>query len=115
VAKEPAIRPATDDDGIDQIRSLADRGHVADAARLCEDYLRDHGSSAEGLHLFGVIRDATGKHQEAAAYYRKALYLDPNHHDALAHLALLLERQGDYAGARLLNERVRRLEQRQSG
>ena len=106
---------ATADVEIAQIRSLADRGHIADAARLCEDYLHDHGSSAEGLHLFGVIRDATGKHDEAAAYYRKTLYLDPNHHDALAHLALLLERQGDNAGAKLLNERVRRLEQRQAG
>ena len=114
-AEARAIYPATANVEIEQIRSLADRGHVADAARLCEDYLRDHGSSAEGLHLFGVIRDATGKHDEAAAYYRKTLYLDPNHHDALAHLALLLERQGDNAGARLLNERVRRLEQRQGG
>jgi chemotaxis protein methyltransferase WspC len=94
---------------------MADRGHLAEAARLCQSYLRDHGSSAEGLHLLGVIRDAAGKHDEAASYYRKALYLEPNHHDALAHLALLLKRQGDSAGARLLDQRVRRLEQRRSG
>ena len=99
---------------VDQVRSLADRGHLAEAARLCESYLRDHGSSAEGQHLLGVIREATGNHQEAATYYRKALYLNPNHREALAHLALLLERQGDSAGARLLHDRARRLEQRQS-
>ena len=38
--------------------------------------------------------------REAAEAYRKALYLDPNHHEALVHLALLLAKQGDRAGAR---------------
>ena len=61
-----------------------------------------------------MIREATGNHPEAAAYYRRALYLNPNHREALAHLALLLERQGDSSGARLLHDRARRLEQRQS-
>jgi chemotaxis protein methyltransferase WspC len=60
----------------------------------------------------GLVRDATGKHSEAAAYYRKALYLDPNHYDTQIHLALLMEKEGDSAGAQVLRNRARRLELR---
>jgi chemotaxis protein methyltransferase WspC len=99
---------------VEQIHSIADRGHLAEAARHCEELLRDRGPSPETLHLLGLVRDATGNHEEAAACYRKALYLDPHHQEALAHLALLLERQGDQAGAGILNSRARRLHQQRS-
>jgi chemotaxis protein methyltransferase WspC len=99
---------------VEQIHTIADRGHLAEAARHCEELLRDSGPSPEALHLLGLIRDATGNREEAAACYRKALYLDPDHHEALAHLALLLERQGDKAGAGILNNRARRLDRQRS-
>ncbi len=99
---------------MEEIRSTADRGHLAEAARHCEELLRDSGSSPEALHLLGLIRDATGNREEAAACYRKALYLDPDHQETLAHLALLLERQGDKAGAGILNDRARRLDRQRS-
>jgi chemotaxis protein methyltransferase WspC len=89
---------------------LADEGHLVEAATCCEDLLRRHGPSASAFHLMGLVRDATGNQIEAAKYYRKALYLDPNHADALAHLALLLETQGDLPGALVLRKRARRLE-----
>lgn len=41
--------------------------------------------------------------------YRKALYLAPDHRQALAHLKLLLQRRGDDAGARALANRLSRL------
>jgi chemotaxis protein methyltransferase WspC len=37
-----------------------------------------------------------------------ALYLQPQHAEALAHLAMLLAAQGDLAGARRLQERAAR-------
>lgn len=97
---------------IDAIRSMADQGQLAEAARRCEEYLLDAEPSAEALHLLGLIRDASGNLPEAANYYRKTLYLDPTHHQALIHLALLLEKQGDKAGAKVLADRARRLEGR---
>jgi chemotaxis protein methyltransferase WspC len=57
----------------------------------------------------GLVYDATGNQSEADNYYRKALYLDPHHHEALIHLAVLLERQGNMAGAQVLRNRERRL------
>jgi chemotaxis protein methyltransferase WspC len=97
---------------IAEIRSMADQGQLAEAARRCEEYLLGGEPSAEALHLLGLIRDASGNLPEAANYYRKTLYLDPTHHQALIHLALLLEKQGDRGGAKVLNDRARRLDQR---
>jgi len=80
---------------------------------VCAVHVRQHGPSADAFYLLGLVRDATGNSVEALGYYRKALYLDPHHAEALIHLALLTEKQGDAAGAQLLRNRARRLEQRQ--
>jgi chemotaxis protein methyltransferase WspC len=88
---------------------LADRGDLAAATQACHALLLRQGDSVDALHLMGLIRAADGDLQGAAQFYRKALYLDPTHHDTLLHLGLLLEKQGDAAGARLLRDRIRRL------
>lgn len=91
---------------------LADQGHFVEAAVCCDEYLRQNGSSANAFYLMGLVRDATGNSTEAVSYYRKALYLEPNHAEAQIHLALLMEKLGDMAGAQVLRHRARRLEQR---
>jgi chemotaxis protein methyltransferase WspC len=105
----PAHGPAY---GLEQARRLADQGRLAEAAQHCEDHIRTEASSAAVFYLLGVIREASEACAAAAEAYRKALYLDPNHYEALVHLALFHERQGDAAGARTLIERARRLAQR---
>jgi chemotaxis protein methyltransferase WspC len=92
-----------------EIAELADRGHFDKAAACCVDHLRVHGPSAAAFYLMGLVRDAGGHHQEAGRYYRKALYLQPDHREAQVHLALLLEQQGDAAGASVLRKRASRL------
>jgi chemotaxis protein methyltransferase WspC len=94
-----------------ELRRIADRGLVAEAARGCETYMREHGPSPEAFLLLGLISDASGDLSAAAGYYRKALYLQPDHSEALGHLALLLNKQGDAAGAKVLNDRMRRLDE----
>ena len=44
------------------------------------------------------MRDVAGNATDASNYYRKALYLDPAHHETLVHLAFLVEQQGNGAG-----------------
>lgn len=97
---------------MDQAARLADQGRFVEAAKCCEEYLRKNGPSAHAFHLMGLVRDATGNHAEATDYYRKALYLDPDHHEALIHLAFLMEKEGSPAGAQALRERARRVEQK---
>jgi chemotaxis protein methyltransferase WspC len=93
---------------LDEIARLADEGHLAEAARRCEEHVRSQGPSARAFYLLGLVRDAAGQHVEAAQFYRKALYLQPDHHETLVHLAHLLEQQGDAAGAKVLHARAQR-------
>ncbi|HWX00616.1 CheR family methyltransferase [Collimonas sp.] len=87
---------------------LADQGKLKEAAAICEQFIRQHGASAAAYYLSGVIHDAADRKQAAADCYRKALYLEPNHADAMTHLAALLQTLGDHAGAKLLQQRARR-------
>ena len=97
--------------GIDEAKQLADRGRFVEAALHCEEDVRQHGPSADAFHLLGLVCDAGGNHLDAGSYYRKALYLDPNHSEALMHLALLMEHQGRQTEAQVLRNRMKRLEQ----
>jgi chemotaxis protein methyltransferase WspC len=98
-------------DSFDAANQLANEGRFAEAAALCERFLRNHAPSADVFHLLGLVRDAAGDRSEAAACYRKALYLDPRHHDTLVHLALLMEAQDNRVEADLLRTRARRASQ----
>jgi chemotaxis protein methyltransferase WspC len=103
---------------ISELRSaqiLADAGRLREAAECCEDYLRRHGPGSEAYYLLGLLRDSLGDQQSAAEYYRKALYLEPEHVQALIHLALFIEKQGDISASERLRERARRAEMHGTG
>jgi chemotaxis protein methyltransferase WspC len=120
------VRPAVDEPRIDRGHDeraasesnleagiqLANEGRFSEAAVWCEEYLRRHEPSPQVFHLLGLVRDAAGNHSDAAMYYRKALYLDPQHEDSLVHLALLMEAQNNRAEADLLRSRARRAARR---
>jgi len=110
-ASRPAAtlrQPAAMETVLDEIAGLANQGRLSEAIQRCEEFLRTRGPSARAYYLMGLAHDATGMHQEAEQYYRKVLYLDPGHHEALVHLAFLLEQQGDAAGAQRLHQRAKR-------
>ncbi|MBE0545584.1 MAG: hypothetical protein IH623_29965 [Verrucomicrobia bacterium] len=90
-------------------RELADAGRHEDAVALCETHLRQQGPSAEAYYLLGLIGEARGETQ-AINYYRKALYLAPNHYEALRQISLLLEKNGDRDGARNFRHRAERVQ-----
>jgi chemotaxis protein methyltransferase WspC len=108
--KTVVASPAKSSVDLARATQLADQGHLDEAVHACEEYLRAHGPSAQAFHVMGLVRDASGNHAEAAELYRKALYLEPKHHEALVHLASLLESQGDKAAAKVLSARARRHE-----
>ncbi|MGX9866158.1 CheR family methyltransferase [Pseudomonas moraviensis] len=91
-----------------QIAALANEGKSAEARAACEQYLRSHEPVAQVFYWLGLLSDVAGLSLEAQGYYRKALYLEPQHPEALMHLAALLQAQGDSVGARRLQERAAR-------
>ncbi|MGH8350877.1 MAG: CheR family methyltransferase, partial [Pseudomonas sp.] len=88
------------------IAALANEGKSAEARAACESYLRSHEPVAQVFYWLGLLSDVAGNVLEAQGFYRKALYLEPQHPDALMHLAALLQAQGDAAGARRLQARA---------
>ncbi|MBP5957361.1 chemotaxis protein CheR [Pseudomonas anatoliensis] len=90
------------------IAALANEGKSAEARAACDQYLRSHEPVAQVFYWLGLLSDVAGLTLEAQGFYRKALYLEPQHSEALMHLAALLQAQGDSVGARRLQERAAR-------
>jgi chemotaxis protein methyltransferase WspC len=108
----PAVTPKAADATtlLANIATLANEGKSAEARSACESYLRSHEPVAQVFYWLGLLSDVAGSALQAQGFYRKALYLEPQHPDALMHLAALLQSQGDTAGARRLKERAARSE-----
>lgn len=101
--------PQTDAAVLRDAARLANRGELREAGTLCENYLRQHPASAQAYYLLGLIREAEGKHQLVAELFKKAVYLDPNHYEAMIHLALHLVRYGDADSAKKFQQRANRV------
>ncbi len=99
---------AVTDHWLERARHLANQGKLAEALTCCEHHLHSQAASAEAFHLMGLLHDAAGRVREAAENYRKALYLEPRHPEALVHLAVALQSAGDARGAQRLLERANR-------
>ncbi|RQS16278.1 MCP methyltransferase [Burkholderia sp. Bp9002] len=93
---------------LEHAQALANAGAFDEAERALERFTAQAGPHADAFCLHGLIADARGRTAEAGDFYRKALYLRPTHHEALTHLATLLDADGDGARAQWLLERARR-------
>jgi chemotaxis protein methyltransferase WspC len=91
-----------------EIARLANEGKSADAQAACERYLQHHEPVAPVFYWLGLLSEVAGKAADAQGFYRKALYLQPQHPETLAQLAALLASQGDAAGALRLQQRAAR-------
>ncbi|HKB38540.1 MAG TPA: CheR family methyltransferase [Gemmataceae bacterium] len=89
-------------------RLLADAGRLDDALAECRSHLGQTGPSADAYSLLGVIQQARGDREAATDAFRRALYLDPNHREALTHAMLLAAQRGDTGRAAALRERLAR-------
>jgi len=94
---------------LQEAQRLADQGKVAAAMQYCQHNLRE-APSAEAFYLVGLLHDAVDESEQARAHYRKALYLEPTHREALVHLAEALIRDGDAIEAQRLFDRAKRLQ-----
>ncbi|MDJ0597794.1 MAG: CheR family methyltransferase [Crocosphaera sp.] len=95
---------------LEMAQQLANRGKLKEAAQCCQIHLQGHPIDAKGYLLLGEISQAQGNLEEAQRCFQKALYLQPNYRDALIHLVLLRESEGDVQGAAILKNRIQRLD-----
>ncbi len=97
---------------LNRARQLADEGRLAEAAEICETHIREQGVSAQAFYLLGLVRNAAGADSQAGEFYRKALYLEPDHYETLMQWASLSKKNGNGTHARILQERAERLKRR---
>ncbi len=93
------------------IQQLADQGEIQTALEHCQHYLEGDRTSAPAYTLLGTLYQAQTDNSLAEKCFQKALYLDPNFDEALIHLALLKEYRGDFTGAKILKQRLQKLQQ----
>lgn len=84
---------------------LADQGELEQALKLTLSICHKD-KLADNFSLLGIIYNAQNKTTEAEQAFRKALYLDPDHYEALIHLSLLLDKKGETHTSSLLKKRV---------
>ena len=104
----PAAAPVSLDTLLAEAERLADAGQLKQAQTVCAAALQAHGPSARTYYLLGLIAEAAASETEAEAFYRKTLYLEPDHYEALVQLSLLEKKRGDMQSARHLDERAGR-------
>ncbi|HEY3130546.1 MAG TPA: protein-glutamate O-methyltransferase CheR [Acidobacteriota bacterium] len=105
---ETAAKTSEPSSDLETARRLADQGQLEEAAAMCHSHLREEGASAEAYFLLGLVHHAWRQEEQAGRFFSKAVYLEPNHHQALLHLALQRERLGDESGAAILRQRAER-------
>ena len=91
-----------------QARRLADQGRLQEARQLCEGHLRTQGPGAQVFYLLAMISSAMGQGDRKEHYLRQALFLEPEHADALTMLACAAQQSGDLAAAQRYRGRLSR-------
>ena len=97
------------DDVLRQASTLADQGKYIEATRLVERHIGRGSLDASAHFLLGIIQQAAGNRGEAESELVKAIYLDPEHDEALFAMALLARRKGDVAAEATYRRRAERV------
>ncbi len=108
IASTPASAAAQHTALLAEASASADRGDLQAAEVLCRRYLAHDKLNPAAYFLLGVVSLSEGRLQSAEDAFGKALYLQPDHYEALVNLSLLKERQGDKAEAMKIRERAER-------
>lgn len=104
-----STKPVMEHSVLDEVKKLADQGSLEQAGEICERFLASNSVSSDGYYLLGLIRQAEGKDTLAAELFRKAVYLDARHYQALVHLAVQAEYAGNIAAAVVYRSRASRV------
>jgi chemotaxis protein methyltransferase WspC len=110
----PTVRGAAPDP-LELARQHADGGRLEDAQALCERQLMREPADASAHALLGVVLSARGDLQGARQSLERALYLEPEREETIAHLMVVHERLGDAARAQALGRRAARVRSRREG
>lgn len=93
---------------------LADAGQNQESRRLCQQIMETEGPSAAAYFLLGNLQLAEGKKRDAEQSFGRAVYLEPEHHEAITCLFHLASSRGDLVAADRWKRRLNRVAPRSS-
>ena len=93
---------------IQRAMNEADKGNFEASLQACVTYIQQFGASAEVYYLQGLIDQALGREEKAEECFKKAIYLQPSHYEALVCLSLLYESRGEFHQAELFRKRAQK-------
>ena len=91
-----------------QAQRHADAGDLRAAADTCRELLAQTPTDAGAWFILGLVSHSEGRAADAESHWRRCVYLDPNHYEALCALALLAQQDGDAQRAALYRQRAAR-------
>jgi len=101
------------ENGLEAAAVLANAGRLDESERLCQKHLHVYGPDAEAYFLLGMISNFRGEKREASHLFRKTIYLEPNHYQALVCLSIMMDEEGIPADAEKFRQRSQRVLHRQ--
>lgn len=105
----PTPKAAVVIDSTEHVRTLANQGNLTAAADMLSRLTHtDDAPSAELYCLCGTVHEALKEPEAAERFYRKAMFLDPNHTETLMQLHLLLHISGRPEAAQIIQRRLER-------
>ena len=110
---KPHIRAPEPDGAVDlflEAREMADQGRLTEALALCEVFLDENPVHVEAHFIMGLIHEALHNENKAEAFFNRAIYLNPEHVEALNHLAFIELQRGNSNSAERLRQRAQRIE-----
>jgi chemotaxis protein methyltransferase WspC len=97
------------EDDLNTARQLVEKKRFHEAETLLKKNLRSNSTSAEAYYLLGLVKVESKETKEGKKLLHKAVYLEPNHIEALNLLALLAEQAGDFTRATIFEQRIKRV------
>jgi chemotaxis protein methyltransferase WspC len=90
-------------------RAMADQGQLSEALELCGAFLDENPVHGDAHFLMGLIHEALHDVEMAEAFFNRAIYLNPEHAEALKHMAFIELQRGNNDGAQRLRQRAQRI------
>ena len=110
---QPAPTPAVED-RLEEAQRMADQGKMEAAFRMCEKTVGENAFHIRAHFLMGLICHAMDDEERAEEAFNKAVYLDPNHHEAMSHLAFIMEHRGERDKAERMRRRAQRIREKEA-
>ena len=94
---------------IREIQQMLHSGLYENALENCNELIKEDSQNADIYYWMGYINEAMNDLNKAEDFYHKALYIEPEHYEAIVKLIIIFESKGWTDKADLLKKRIEKI------